>query len=101
MNTVEDNIARKALRENITNSSLPSNRSLANDVLNTFNDTSSLDNLASTSTMNPNLTVIGTMVKTAFAMKNITSNEEQVDHSMYIYVWAIAIFGCILLTTGR
>ncbi|CAH2099893.1 unnamed protein product [Euphydryas editha] len=101
MNDVEDNIARRALRENITNSSLPSNRSLANDVLNTFNDTSSLDNLASASTMKQNLTVIDTMMKTAFEMKNITSNEEQFDHTMYVYVWAIAIFGCILLTTTR
>ncbi|VVC94182.1 unnamed protein product [Leptidea sinapis] len=49
-------------------------------------------------TMNPNLTVIGTMVKTALTM---VEHEEPLDHIFYIYVWAAAILGCMIFTTGR
>ncbi|CAH2068608.1 unnamed protein product, partial [Iphiclides podalirius] len=59
------------------------------------------DTPRSTVSINPNLTVIGTMVKTALTMQNITTTEEYVEHSYYIYIWAIAILGCILLTTER
>lgn len=55
---------------------------------------------SSTST-HPNLTVIDAMVKTAIAMQNITSSYEQYNHEYYIYIWAVAILGCILLTTER
>nr|XP_021186907.2 ATP-binding cassette sub-family C member 4 [Helicoverpa armigera]WRX06130.1 ABCC7 [Helicoverpa armigera] len=48
-----------------------------------------------------NVTVIDTMVKTVLAMQNITSTYEPLNHEYYIYIWAIAILGCILLTTGR
>lgn len=54
-----------------------------------------------TSTIAPNLTVIGTMMKTAFAMQNITTGYEEYNHEFYIYIWGIAILGCIILTTGR
>ncbi|CAK1599824.1 unnamed protein product [Parnassius mnemosyne] len=58
-------------------------------------------NPISPTTMNPNLTVIGTMVKTALTIQNITSGEEPFEHSYYIYIWTIAILGCILLTIER
>lgn len=56
---------------------------------------------APTSTITPNLTVIGTMMKTAFAIQNITTGYEEYNHEFYIYIWGIAIFACIVLTTGR
>lgn len=54
-------------------------------------------------TIAPNLTIVGTMLRTAITMQNITETEsqEQFSHPFYIYIWAIAILGCILLTTGR
>lgn len=57
--------------------------------------------LAPLSTELPNMTVIGTMVKTVLAMQNITSPYEPLNHDYYIYIWAIGILGCIVLTTGR
>ncbi|CAK1548541.1 unnamed protein product [Leptosia nina] len=69
------------------------------------NDTGLSTTIASTSvpdtTMNPNLTIIGTILKTGVAIQNITTHEETFDHSFYIYIWALAILGCILFTTGR
>lgn len=60
---------------------------------------------ATVTTMAPNLTVVGTMLKTTIVMQNLTANEtesqEMYNHPFYIYIWAIAILGCILLTTGR
>ncbi|CAB3237262.1 unnamed protein product [Arctia plantaginis] len=55
------------------------------------------------STMAPNLTIVGTMLRTAITMHNLTETvtQEQFGHPFYIYVWASAILGCILLTTGR
>ncbi|XP_032517438.2 ATP-binding cassette sub-family C member 4-like [Danaus plexippus] len=47
-----------------------------------------------------NLSVIGTIVKTALTMQDIVT-EEPVHHMFYIYIWGAAILGCILLTTGR
>ncbi|CAG4922635.1 unnamed protein product [Colias eurytheme] len=70
-------------------------------VLDVTTDASLLVAPESTTTMNPNLTVIGTMMKTAITMQNITSHDQPFDHSYYIYVWAAAIVGCILFTTGR
>lgn len=38
---------------------------------------------------------------------NLTSNAansiliQKINHSNYIYIWAIAIFGCIILTSAR
>lgn len=47
-------------------------------------------------------TVIGTMVKTALALQNVTTTDEtNINHPFYIYIWAIGILGCIILTTGR
>ncbi|XP_014360452.2 ATP-binding cassette sub-family C member 4 [Papilio machaon] len=54
------------------------------------------------STTNPNHTIIGTMLKTAVTMQNITLTDlEPFDNNFYIYIWAAAIFGCIILTTER
>ncbi|CAG5018016.1 unnamed protein product [Parnassius apollo] len=79
-----------------------------NNDTNVFNETTEplmLDDATadptSPTTMNPNLTVIGTMVKAALTIQNITVGEEPLEHSYYIYIWAIAIFGCILFTTER
>ncbi|CAG9575824.1 unnamed protein product [Danaus chrysippus] len=47
-----------------------------------------------------NLSVIGTIVKTALTIQDIVS-EEPVHHLFFIYIWGAAILGCILLTTGR
>lgn len=112
MNSVEDNVSRLKERENTGNLSLIGNSSLSNnslsngslsndEVLDTLNSTSSLGSLVSSTTMNPNLTVIGTMVKTAMAMNNMTSNEAPFDHSIYMYVWATGILSCVIFTTGR
>ncbi|KAJ8734792.1 hypothetical protein PYW08_014042 [Mythimna loreyi] len=57
--------------------------------------------LLPSSTELPDKTVIDTMVKTVLTMQNITSTYEPLNHEYYIYIWAIAILGCILLTTGR
>lgn len=77
-----------------------------------LNDTSTNDSLTSTftepavatdspsTTMNPNLTIIGTILKTGVAIQDLTSQHE-FDHSFYIYIWAASILGCILFTTGR
>ncbi|KAJ0181195.1 hypothetical protein K1T71_003280 [Dendrolimus kikuchii] len=47
-------------------------------------------------------TVIGTMVKTALTLQNVTTTDEtNINHPFYIYIWAIGILGCIILTTGR
>ncbi|XP_075982862.1 ATP-binding cassette subfamily C member 4-like [Anticarsia gemmatalis] len=86
---------------------------LDNGFNNTYsNDTSSSnttetllsENVPST-TIAPNLTVVGTILKTAMAIQNLTTEEtasqELYNHPYYIYIWAIAILGCILLTTGR
>ncbi|XP_050359927.1 ATP-binding cassette sub-family C member 4-like [Nymphalis io] len=103
MNDVELRRAKYDLMEDIASgdSNSTSNSSLSYDDILETNVTSPLDNLVSTSTMNPNLTVIGTMMKTAITIQNIALNEEPFDHSFYIYIWAIAILGCIILTTGR
>ncbi|CAH4030805.1 unnamed protein product [Pieris brassicae] len=47
-----------------------------------------------------NHTIIGTILKTGVVMQEI-AEEEPFDHTFYIYLWAIAILGCILFTTGR
>lgn len=73
------------------------------DNLDYLNVTSSMSTVAPVSTaMPPNLTVIGTIVKTALTMQNLTTTEDHnINHPYYIYIWAIGILGCILLTTGR
>ncbi|CAG5018046.1 unnamed protein product [Parnassius apollo] len=84
------------------------NYTSTNNDTNVFNETTEplmLDDATadptSPTTMNPNLTVIGTMVKAALTIQNITVGEEPFEHSYYIYIWASAILGCILLTTER
>ncbi|CAK1599826.1 unnamed protein product [Parnassius mnemosyne] len=81
---------------------------ITNNEANVFNETSeslimddTTTNPTSPTTMNPNLTIIGTMVKTALTIQNITSGEEPLQHSYYIYIWATAILVSILLTTER
>lgn len=61
----------------------------------TLNVTDSMSNFT---TMAPNLTVIGTMLKT---IMKVTEIDDYFDNDYYIYIWAIAIFGCIVLTTWR
>ncbi|KAI5634784.1 ABC transporter transmembrane region domain-containing protein [Phthorimaea operculella] len=69
------------------------------------NDTSEFDNtttlapeLDANTTTKANHTIIGTMIKTALTLEDIAPIR---DYSFYVYIWAIAIFGCIVLTTGR
>lgn len=83
MNQVE----RRHLNEPILN--------IANSSDNMSNTTDPLD-----TSIRPNHTVIGTILKTGVVMQNI-AQEEPIDHDFYIYVWALAIVGCILFTTGR
>ncbi|XP_041973565.1 ATP-binding cassette subfamily C member 4-like isoform X1 [Aricia agestis] len=47
-----------------------------------------------------NLTVIGTIVKTAITLEDI-SNVNKFDHFYYIYIWSAALLGCIILTSER
>ncbi|XP_037300681.1 multidrug resistance-associated protein 4 [Manduca sexta] len=73
--------------------------------LTNFNEASEVGNMttfAPTTAIAPNLTVIGTMMKTAIAMTNVTATElENVNHDYYIYIWAILILSCVVFTTGR
>lgn len=66
------------------------------------NGTLPTKDITSTTTA-PNLNIVGTMLRTAGTMHNITETvtREEFCHSFYIYIWAIAILGCILLTTAR
>lgn len=72
-----------------------------------INDTNELSTTEATlaGITSPKPTIVGTMLTTALTMQNITLNEvsllEKYNHPFYIYIWAIAILGCILLTTGR
>ncbi|CAG5018055.1 unnamed protein product [Parnassius apollo] len=80
------------------------NYTSTNDETNVLKETTEsliVDDTTSPTTMDPNLTVIGTMVKTAITIQNITVGEEPFEHSYYIYIWTIAILGCILLTIER
>ncbi|XP_068628985.1 ATP-binding cassette subfamily C member 4-like [Battus philenor] len=94
MNNVEAKHSNMLNELNYTSLSSP------NNFTDSLNETESLD--ASDSTVNANVSVIGTMMKTALAMQNLTSIEEdEMDHSFYIYIWAVTILGCIVLTTER
>ncbi|XP_013166628.1 PREDICTED: multidrug resistance-associated protein 4-like [Papilio xuthus] len=101
MNKVEARHARLNTENNDTNLINPLNYT------DSFNDTTELpsfmDDVTDTiSTTNPNHTIIGTMLKTAVTMQNITLTEQQpLDNNFYIYIWAAAILGCIILTTER
>ncbi|CAH0722547.1 unnamed protein product, partial [Brenthis ino] len=105
MNTIEDrNIKMYALLKTANNDL---DFTLANNVSATDNETvtdaPAIENLVAT-TISSNLSVIGTMLKTALTVKNLTMTEEiyePINHEYYIYIWAAAIFGCIILTTGR
>ncbi|CAG5018010.1 unnamed protein product [Parnassius apollo] len=84
------------------------NYTSTNNETNVFNETTeplmlydATTDPTSPTTMNPNLTVIGTTVKAALTIQNITAGQEPLEHSYYIYIWASAILGCILLTTKR
>lgn len=69
---------------------------------NNLNLTSEVPTVVDSAAFPPNLTVIGTIMKTAMAIQNATETErENVNHSYYIYIWAIGILGCIILTTAR
>lgn len=93
---LENNQTTTPLFHNITNG----NNSIgSNDTISNF--TTELPTTIPSSTELPNMTVIDTMVKTVLTMQNITSVYEPINHDYYIYIWAIAILGCIILTTGR
>lgn len=100
MNDVETKYILEKDQLNATPFNNLSNSSGSNDT--SGNSTTVLPTtLPPSSTELPNMTVIDTMVKTALAMQNITATYEPLNHEYYIYIWAIAILGCILLTTGR
>lgn len=102
MNKVESRHARLYTESNETNLINPLNYT------DSFNDTTEIPSFMddvtddSISAANPNHTIIGTMLKTAVTMQNITLVEQEpLDSSYYIYIWAAAILGCIILTTER
>ncbi|KAG7304444.1 hypothetical protein JYU34_011386 [Plutella xylostella] len=98
MNTVEDRVKILGLNEETSNFTRSSN---ITDELTTVLPETTLD--VNSSLTEPNMTVIGTMVKTALAMTNLTrlGNDGEIDHPYFIYIWGVFIFGCIVLTTGR
>lgn len=98
MNTVEDRVKVLGLNEETSNLTRSSN---ITDELTTVLPETTLD--VNSSLTEPNMTVIGTMVKTALAITNLTrlGDDGEIDHPYFIYIWGVFIFGCIVLTTGR
>ncbi|CAH0405961.1 unnamed protein product [Chilo suppressalis] len=54
-----------------------------------------------TTTTNVTDTVIGTILKTAKTIQEFAPFAEDNDNSFYVYIWTVAIVGCIILTTWR
>ncbi|KAG7304443.1 ABCC5 [Plutella xylostella] len=99
MNSVESNVhlnEPKLLSEDpfVNNTTLETTTDLAETTL-------SID--ANSSLTEPNMTVIGTMVKTALVMTNMTKlgDDDYVDTTFYIYIWGALILASIVLTSGR
>ncbi|CAG9783009.1 unnamed protein product [Diatraea saccharalis] len=71
--------------------------------INDFNETDTITSEIPeiTTENNINMTVIGTILKTAKTIQEFVPYGEYIDDSYYIYIWAITIVGCILLTTWR
>lgn len=99
MNSVESNVhlhEPKLLSEDpfVNNTTLETTTDLAETTL-------SID--TNSSLTEPNMTVIGTMVKTALVMTNMTKlgDDDYVDTTFYIYIWGALILASIVLTSGR
>lgn len=106
MNQVESRvIAIEGIEDAARNASLFSANMLDSNLTESSTDPSTTvsGSAADGSSITPNMTVIGTMVKTVLTMQNITdaSQPAQIDHAYYIYLWALGILGCIVLTTTR
>lgn len=110
------NVVEAVYSDAITNSTLnATNISLLDPLLNSteLNDTNDIsttfapitDEYTSdvtgieneTSTLKP--TVIRLVLDTGLALQRAAA--DRIDHPFYIYIWALGILGCIVLTTGR
>lgn len=83
-------------RVNFTTSEL--NTTTTTENIRTAIDENITDTITSTAVF-PNLTVIGTMMKTALTLSDVEINV--FNHSFYIYIWVAALVGCTVLTTFR
>ncbi|GBP63239.1 Probable multidrug resistance-associated protein lethal(2)03659 [Eumeta japonica] len=90
------------VENNIKNSQNTTIQALRDDINSTLSNITSelLNEIANATATESDLAATGTTDNTLLDYQNII-DQGQFDHSLYIYVWAVFIVGCIILTTWR